>query len=122
MHSSYASDWGLDLAKELKARQPMPTTLAYTSYILDDVVKDPASQTSDVLAAMVPCMRLYNYIGSSLKVLFGNAGSSNPFEGWVETYSSEDFTETTEKLEELLNTYAALDGRSESELLPTYKK
>lgn len=44
---------------------------------------------------MIPCSRLYGFLGCSLAAAHGNRNSSNssssPYWSWVETYSGDDY-------------------------------
>src|SRR5689334_7742974 len=75
LHSSYAAQWGIDMAGVV----PTPATLAYTEFLLATAA---TGNLALVFAAMTPCMRLYAWLGSSL-----DAGTAGPFAEWVQTYA-----------------------------------
>eukprot|EP00873_Tetraselmis_striata_P012772 jgi/Tetstr1/433036/TSEL_022373.t1 len=96
LHSSYAEEWGVDLA----SCQPSTATLAYTDFVLE--VANGEGSLGEVLAAMAPCMRLYAFLGAQLAVAVPEAArAGNPYAGWIEAYSSPEFQALADKLEEM---------------------
>lgn len=68
--------------------EPSHVTAAYTSHLMRCV------QTRDHVvgaAAVLPCYWLYAEVGL---VLAGRSRADNPYAGWVETYSGQDFTDS----------------------------
>jgi thiaminase (transcriptional activator TenA) len=116
LHGGYAARWGVP--KETLERGPCPETEAYTSF-LAQVASDPASSPGEVLAAMAPCLRLYAWLGTSLRdgveaarkagVMDGSSSSSsssssnNPYAEWIETYSGLEYGEMVAVGERLLD-------------------
>ncbi len=94
LHQAYAREWGFPLEVT-----PHPATLHYTDFLLRTAaLEDPGA----ILAAMTPCMRLYAYLGQSLRA---DLVPDSPYRGWVETYASEEFEALAQTLESLLNRY-----------------
>lgn len=58
--------------------QPTLATSRYTEW-LKTVSNDPNSSAATILAAMVPCLRLYAYIGCTLRKAFPETGQ--PYRG-----------------------------------------
>ena len=65
-------------------------------------------------AAMVPCMRLYAFLGQTIRRAQqqqqqqgGSAPSAGAYQEWVDTYADAGFEELAATLERLLDTYAA---------------
>jgi thiaminase/transcriptional activator TenA len=58
----------------------------------------------EIVAAMVPCMRLYTFLGIELAAF---RDSDHPYAHWIETYSSDEFRGLCERLESLLDEVAA---------------
>ncbi|MEW5307449.1 MAG: hypothetical protein WDW36_009844 [Sanguina aurantia] len=112
MHVSYAGTWGVDLA----ACTPSPATLAYTDF-LDDVGR--GAKTVDViLAAMVPCSRLYGFIGCQLAAAYplraehltgGPSPAPHEYCIWIQTYSSAAYLALPDLKERLLDEVAVSD-------------
>jgi thiaminase len=115
LHGGYAARWGVP--KETLERGASRETEAYTGF-LHSVAADPRSPPGDVLAAMAPCLRLYAWLGCSLKsgneaarrALGGEENNPNPYGEWVETYSGEEYKAMVEVGERLLDEAAALGG------------
>lgn len=101
LHSGYAARWGINLNPD-----PAPATQAYTDFLLRVAWSEPVGR---IAAAMTPCMRLYAYLGRSLRP---HLNPSSPYREWVETYASEDFEALASRLEELLDRYD--DGTPET--------
>ena len=107
LHAEYARSLGIDL----NGVRPMPTTRAYTDFLLATAWQEPIGRA---LAAMTPCMRLYEYLGSALahSATPGAMPSSAwacpgpPYRQWIDTYSSADFADLVRKIETLLNAHA----------------
>ena len=97
LHAGYAEKWGVDPTKA----QPADATLAYTDSLLATAALGSVGQTC---AAMTPCMRLYAYLGQSLAV--EGHDEENPYDEWIQTYSTSEFDALAAKLETLLDRYA----------------
>jgi thiaminase/transcriptional activator TenA len=91
LHSSYAAEWGIDMA----GVQPSSATLAYTDFLLATAA---TSGLGEIFAAMTPCMRLYAYLGTSL-----DADAAGPYADWVTTYADPGFEALASSLESLLD-------------------
>ncbi|WP_040338941.1 TenA family protein [Candidatus Blastococcus massiliensis] len=91
LHDGYAARWGIDLA----AVEPAPATLAYTEFLLATAALGDPGETC---AAMVPCMRLYAYLGQALA-----PGADGPYREWVDTYADPAFEQLAATLERLLD-------------------
>ncbi|WP_123024991.1 thiaminase II/PqqC family protein [Mycolicibacterium stellerae] len=94
LHASYASSWGIDMARV----EPLPATLAYTEFLLATAC---TQDLGVIYAAMTPCMRLYAWVGSSL-----DADIAGPYAQWVATYADPEFEATAAALERLLDDQA----------------
>ncbi len=97
LHAKYAEQWQVNLTDV----RPEPATLAYTEFL------DQASRSGDpglTCAAMTPCMRLYAFLGQSLKTEFPDA--KHRYADWITTYSDPGFDALASQLETLLNRYA----------------
>ncbi|KAK9904248.1 hypothetical protein WJX75_007665 [Coccomyxa subellipsoidea] len=80
LHGSYAKEWGVDLADML---HPSKATKAYVDFL------EEVAETEDVvyiLAAMLPCSRLYGFLGEELAAAYPQA--SHAYTDWILTYSS----------------------------------
>eukprot|EP00903_Cladosiphon_okamuranus_P019242 g17693.t1 len=115
LHSSYAAKWGVDLKNN---PPPVQATTEYVNFLLT-VASDPTSSVAQVLAAMVPCMRLYAFLGKELRQAFPGWKES-VYAEWIETYSSSDFESAAVLVETLLDQYST-DAEYPS-LLALYRK
>jgi thiaminase/transcriptional activator TenA len=91
LHASYAASWGIDMA----GVEPAPATLAYTEFLLATAATGGLGM---VFAAMIPCMRLYAFLGTAL-----DASAAGPYAQWVATYADPAFEALASRLERLLD-------------------
>lgn len=97
LHAGYAKE--LDI--KLDTVRPFPATLAYTNFLL---ARAWHGELAEILAAMVPCMKLYHHIGTSL---LPQLHPTHPYKDWIQSYSSPEFDVLCRKLEELLDQIAS---------------
>lgn len=98
LHQSYASQWGVDL----KAVEPGAATRRYTDFLLATAWSQDVGVTT---AAMLPCMRLYAFLGQTLAQ---NGIPEHTYSDWIRTYSSDEFEPLAVQLGQLANRYAEL--------------
>lgn len=101
MHDRFAQSLAIDLDNAA----PHPATLAYTDFLLCTAWHETVAR---VLAAMVPCLRLYAFLGSELSC---TSTPGNCYQDWIDTYSADDFHGLCRVLESMLNELA--DDRPE---------
>ncbi|XP_071732559.1 bifunctional TH2 protein, mitochondrial-like isoform X2 [Rutidosis leptorrhynchoides] len=116
MHGSFCQEWGFDVSSEETI--PNAATLKYTDFLLATAsgkiegVNCPANLTTPfektkiaayTIGAMVPCMRLYAFIGKKLQSLVDIYGVCHPYKKWIDSYSSQDFQAAALKTENLLD-------------------
>ena len=94
LHAGYAREWGIDLLPV-----PMRSTRAYTDFLLATAGLEPVGH---IAAAMTPCMRLYAWLGQSLRE---HVNPESPYREWVETYADEGLEALVQGLETLLERY-----------------
>ncbi len=92
LHTGYAQRWGIDLT----TMQPTDATLAYTDFLRAVSATEPLPH---VIAAMVPCMRLYAWLARQLAPA---TRSDSPYREWVDTYANDGFHRLAAELEGLL--------------------
>ncbi|NJL39378.1 MAG: TenA family protein [Leptolyngbyaceae cyanobacterium RM2_2_4] len=97
LHQSYATQWGVDL----QIVEPGAATRRYTDFLLATAWSQEVGVTT---VAMLPCMRLYAFIGQKLAQMHG---SDHAYSDWIYTYSSPEFEPLADQLAELANRYAA---------------
>lgn len=108
LHRQYAERFDIS-RDELEATIPVPTTIAYTKYMLD------AAQGSlaEIVAALLPCMWSYREIGVTFAEYPG-ALDHPLYRDWILMYSSEEFGALTAWTIDLMNRLA--EGLPEREL------
>ena len=107
LHRSYCAHFGIT-PEQLKATQPAPTTVGYTSYLLK-----VAHQGSfgELVAALLPCQWGYWEIGDHL-ARRGEPRNAPLYARWIEMYTSSEFAElalTFRKLADRISGRAGLD-------------
>ncbi|PWA87459.1 heme oxygenase-like, multi-helical, HAD-like domain protein [Artemisia annua] len=115
MHGSFCQEWGFDVSKET---MPNSATLKYTDFLLATAsgkieganslanLTTPFEKTivsAYTIGAMVPCMRLYAFIGKKLESLVDNYGNHHPYKKWIDNYASEGFQAAALQTEDLLD-------------------
>lgn len=98
LHRQYAAQFGIT-AEALENTKPAAVTTAYTSYMLQEAYRGNVEHTA---VAVLACAWSYNYIGKILATW--NGALEHPFYGnWVQTYSSQEFTDLAETCIQLVN-------------------
>jgi thiaminase/transcriptional activator TenA len=98
LHQGYAVQWGVNL----QITEPGAATRRYTDFLLATAWSQEVGITA---AAMLPCMRLYAFLGQSL----AQGGVPNhAYSDWIYTYSSAEFEPLARQLAELTEDYANL--------------
>jgi thiaminase (transcriptional activator TenA) len=96
LHQGYASQWGVDLSQV----NPGAATRRYTDFLLATAWSQPVGITA---AAMLPCMRLYAFLGQRLAA---DGIPSHGYSDWIQTYSSDAFEPLAQQLAQLADRYA----------------
>ncbi|KAG2431981.1 hypothetical protein HYH02_013197 [Chlamydomonas schloesseri] len=131
LHGSYAAKWGVDMT--VAGTRPSAATKAYTDFLMD--VADEHGQdgsVAEILAAMLPCARLYGFLGAALAGCHGpelaagaGAGAQPPSQGdyweWVKTYSSDDYLSVPGLKERMFERLAGKDA-DRAKLLGLYRR
>jgi thiaminase/transcriptional activator TenA len=100
LHEAYAKSLGIDI----RHVTPYPCVQAYTDFLLRTAWHEGPGET---VAAMTPCMRLYSWLGKSLRP---DLRPRHPYARWIENYGSPAFDALATELESLLDRLAA-DGQ-----------
>jgi thiaminase/transcriptional activator TenA len=111
----------LDLVQvEAKARgidpgsfKVFPATMHFGKFLIRIAQRGRADQ---ILASLVPCVRLYAYIGQNLVRLL-RANSKNPYRGWIEKYASPEMEAIARHWESMLSQH----GRFTTGVRRTYR-
>jgi thiaminase (transcriptional activator TenA) len=107
LHQAYAAQWGVDL----KAVEPGAATRRYTDFLLATAWSQTIGITA---AAMLPCMKLYAFLGQSLAIDGAIDGMpTHDYADWIRTYSSEEFEPLTVRLADAVERYLGdeVEGR-----------
>ena len=94
LHETYAKEWDIDLT----TNSIVPATKKYTDFLADVSLN---LSLIEIMSAMTPCMRLYSWLGKSLKNMIRN----NPYKEWILTYSDQSFENLAKALEKLIDEY-----------------
>jgi thiaminase (transcriptional activator TenA) len=95
LHQSYAVQWQVNLQQV----EPGAATRRYTDFLLATAWSQPIGI---IAIAMLPCMRLYAFLGQSLAQ---DGIPEHPYADWIRTYSSPEFEPLATQLAQLANQY-----------------
>jgi len=91
LHAGFVADFGLS-PEQVAATPVLPTTLAYTSYLLRTAHQ---GSFAEAVAVVLPCYWIYARVGEALLA----EGSPEPlFQRWIATYGGEEFQLTVERV------------------------
>lgn len=96
LHATQSTRLNIDLTNV----RPCPQTSAYTDFLLRTAWH---CDVDEITAAMVPCMRLYAYLGAELAPF---RRADHPYLEWITTYSADDFQSWARDVESLLDALA----------------
>ncbi len=97
MHALLIDRFGIDTQV-----QPSQVTAAYNAHT-EVAIRSGSKEIG--LAAMLPCMWVYNEVG--LHILRTAAVEGNPYREWIQEYGNEAFTAGVAQVLELADSYAA---------------
>ena len=101
LHLKYCAEWGIDRA-DLDGLVSSPANKAYTDYVMKCGLN---GNLLDLYVALSPCAVGYGEIGRRLKQSSA-ADISNPYQDWIDMYSSEDYLESVEDMKSYLDKLA----------------
>lgn len=90
-HITYLKDFGVDI-ETLENYEYHMTNESYTSYMKGIAM---TGSVQEIAATILPCTWSYSFIGTHLKERYSDLLEDNYFKPWIETYSSEGYTEFT---------------------------
>ncbi|KAG2445538.1 hypothetical protein HXX76_000153 [Chlamydomonas incerta] len=125
LHGSYAAKWGVDMT--VAGTRPSAATKAYTDFLMN--VADAEGQdgsVAEILAAMLPCARLYGFLGAALAGAHGpqapdQAPPAHHYWEWVRTYSSADYLSVPGLKERMFERLAGKEA-DKAKLLRLYRR
>lgn len=81
--------------------EPSPSCMAYTQYLISTAATAPLEEA---MAAVLPCFWIYRDVGRNIVTYCMHA---NPYARWIETYSSQEFSDGTDQAISLLDELAS---------------
>ena len=97
LHENFAATWEVDL----RTVQPQPATRRYTDFLLATAWSSDVGITT---VAMLPCMRLYAFLGQQLA---SSGVPDHEYSNWIYTYSALEFEKLAQQLEALAERYTS---------------
>ncbi|GEM80309.1 thiaminase II [Vibrio superstes] len=119
-HVTFCEKWGIS-EQEMEDETEDFGTVAYTRYVLDT---GNAGDLIDLYVALAPCAIGYGVIGENLAQRETTKLEGNPYQTWLEMYSSEEFQEGVVKCVENLDQLIANipeDSERAKELIEVFK-
>ena len=101
MYLDFCHHWGIAL-EEVENAPESAVTIAYSRYILDAAM---SGSLAELYAAIAPCLMGYAEIGKCIKEQGFIAG--NPYQPWIDVFSSDGFQAITAQNEAQINTLLA---------------
>lgn len=80
--------------------EPSPSCMAYTRYL---IAMAAAAPLEEAIAAVLPCFWIYREVGRHIAA---HCMHCNPYMRWIETYSSQEFSDGTDQAISLLDELA----------------
>lgn len=108
LHRNYMTSLGIT-KEELEKQKPSCINISYTNYML---AQTNNGTLGDFLCAMLPCMWGYMEIGQYLARTFKKS-ETNPYQNWIDMYSSESYEEDKTYYLNLLDEFATCKSKSE---------
>ncbi|MBO4671266.1 MAG: TenA family protein [Bacteroidales bacterium] len=111
MHALLIDRFGIDTKV-----QPSPVTAAYNTHT-EEAIRSGSRELG--LAAMLPCMWVYNEVG--LHILRSAKLDGNPYREWIQEYGNEAFTQGVREVLKLADCYAeAADAQTRKRMTSAY--
>ena len=101
LHRRSCAEFGIT-QQELETTAPAPTTVAYTSFLLQLAYH---GTFPELVASLLPCQRGYCEIGTHLASL-GEPENAPLYGQWIRMYASPEFAELAESIRSLVNRIA----------------
>ena len=108
LHRGYCAEFGIT-SVELETTVPAPTTVAYTSYLLQLAHQ---GSFAELVASLVPCQWGYWEIGEYL-ARQGEPEDAPLYSQWIQMYTSTEFAELADAIRSLLNRLGSRAGPDE---------
>ena len=101
MYLNFCRDWNIPL-EQVENASESAVTIAYSRYILDAAM---SGSLAELYAAIAPCLMGYGEIGKRIK----EQGfiTDNPYQPWIDVFSSDEFQVITAQNEAQIDTLLA---------------
>ncbi len=80
--------------------EPSPACVAYSQYLIATAA---TATVEEAVAAVLPCFWIYREVGRNIAA---HATENNPYMRWIDTYSSQEFSEATDQAISILDEIA----------------
>ena len=109
MYLDFCRDWNVPL-EQVENASESAVTIAYSRYILDAAM---TGSLAELYAAIAPCLMGYGEIGKRIK----EQGfiTDNPYQPWINVFSSDEFQAITAQNEAQINTLLAAASPAQSD-------
>lgn len=101
MYLDFCHQWDIPL-EQVENAPESAVTIAYSRYILDAAM---SGSLAELYAAIAPCLMGYGEIGKRIKEQ--SFVTDNPYQPWIDVFSSDDFQTITAQNEAQINTLLA---------------
>ena len=101
MYLDFCRQWNIPL-DEVESAAESAVTIAYSRYILDAAM---SGSLAELYAAIAPCLMGYGEIGKRIKD--NGFITDNPYQPWIDVFSSDEFQAITAQNEAQINTLLA---------------
>ena len=110
LHRSYCAEFGITEA-ELESTEAAPTTIGYTSYLLQVAHQ---GSFAELVAALLPCQWGYWEIGTHLAEQ-GEPADAPLYCAWIQMYTAPEFADLARAVRDLCDRIAETAGPAERE-------
>ncbi len=115
LHIDYCKEWGIS-ENDINKTPESSALVAYTRYVLDAGM---TGTLADLYAALAPCMMGYAEIGKRLGER--TAIADNPYQPWIDVYSSKEYQDTCAESEVFMdNLFADANEKQRERLHKTF--
>lgn len=97
MYIDFCHKWGMSI-EEVESTSESAATIAYSRYLLDAAM---SGSLAELYAAIAPCLMGYGEIGKRLKAK--GFISNNPYQIWIDVFTSDNFQALTIQNEAHIN-------------------
>ena len=97
MYLQFCEHWGVSLS-QIESATESSATIAYSRYLLDTAM---SGTLVELYAAIAPCLMGYAEIGQHLKDK--TTITNNPYQPWIDTFTSDRFQAVTAQNEAFIN-------------------